>query len=321
MRIIFTIFLSLYLNFLSAQNLADFENFNLASEDYLNGEDGSGGYSSGSVFLPNSYSAEWSSWSGWAISNTSDITTPGFLNQYSAITGMGNEASTNYAVSFVLGESRIILNGDQSEKVDGLYLTNSTYAYLSIRDGDAFSKKFGGVDGSDPDFFLLTIKKYLDGQLSTDSIDFYLADYRFENSDEDYIVDEWTFVDLSSLGQVDSLSFTLSSTDVGQFGMNTPAYFCIDDVQTSMITSTNELTSQDNKFDIYAQPSSSIIKIINKEISDARLTLYTMNGQALFHDTIRPRSNLFEFSSFGAGSYIVSIRTKKHIQSQVVILN
>ena len=36
-------------------------------------------------------------------------------------------------------------------------LTNTTFAALSMRDGDAFAKQFGGVSGDDPDWFLLTI--------------------------------------------------------------------------------------------------------------------------------------------------------------------
>ena len=57
---------------------------------------------------------------------------------------------------------------------------------------------------------------------------FYLADYRSTDSAHDYIVDDWTWVDLSGLGTVDRIEFTLSSSDVGSFGMNTPAYFAMD---------------------------------------------------------------------------------------------
>ena len=65
--------------------------------------------------------------------------------------------------------------------------------------------------------------------LGTDSVDFYLADYRFADNSEDYIVKDWTFVSLEALGDVDSLLFSLTSTDNdSMFGMNTPAYFCMD---------------------------------------------------------------------------------------------
>ena len=58
----------------------------------------------------------------------------------------------------------------------------------------------------------------------------YLADFTAEAAEEDYILDAWTWVDLSSLGEVSGLQFTLSSSDNGEYGMNTPAYFAIDDI-------------------------------------------------------------------------------------------
>ena len=97
-----------------------------------------------------------------------------------------------------------------------------------MRDGDGFAKKFGGVDGTESDFFRLTIHGYAGG-LSTGTVDFYLADFRFGNSGQDYIVDEWTFVDFSALGSVDELRFSFASSDVGAFGINTPLYFAMDD--------------------------------------------------------------------------------------------
>jgi hypothetical protein len=92
---------------------------------------------------------------------------------------------------------------------------------------DAYSKKFGGTSGNDPDWFKLSIWGYQYGQ-HTDTVDFYLADFRFANNDSDYIVKDWVWIDLTSLGNADSLEFILTSSDNGTYGMNTPAYFCID---------------------------------------------------------------------------------------------
>ena len=52
-----------------------------------------------------------------------------------------------------------------------------------------------------------------------------MADLR---DDKAYIINDWRYVDLSGLGKVSKLSFALSSTDNGDWGMNTPAYFCFD---------------------------------------------------------------------------------------------
>ena len=63
----------------------------------------------------------------------------------------------------------------------------------------------------------------------TGVIEFYLADFRFDDNSEDYIIDAWTAVDLSSLGQVKTVEFSVSSSDTGDF-INTPTYFAIDNI-------------------------------------------------------------------------------------------
>jgi hypothetical protein len=98
-----------------------------------------------------------------------------------------------------------------------------------MKEGDAFAKKFGGDDGTDPDFFKLNIWGRRGGS-STDTLEFYLADFRDDDSEMDFIIEAWQWVDLSSLGKVDSLLFGLESSDMGAWGMNTPAYFCVDDL-------------------------------------------------------------------------------------------
>ncbi len=168
---------------------------------------------------------------GWSYSNHTDLTTPGFGNQYSAFAGSGQGGSANYAVGF-LGPLDVVLGAPAN--LAGAYFTNTTYAALSMRDGDGFAKKFGGVSGNDPDFLKLTITGF-NGATATGSVDFFLADYRFANNAQDYIVKAWTFVDLSSLGAVTRLGFDLASTDNGPFGMNTPAYVAIDTLTTAPV--------------------------------------------------------------------------------------
>ena len=96
--------------------------------------------------------------------------------------------------------------------------------------GDSFAKKFGGGDGNDADWFLLTIRGFDTLNQDIGTVDFYLADYRFADNSQDYIVNNWELVDLSLLGtNLASLQFEYSSSDVGDWGMNTPAYFAMDD--------------------------------------------------------------------------------------------
>ena len=43
-------------------------------------------------------------------------------------------------------------------------------------------------------------------------------------------VDTWQWADLSSLGKVVKLAFVFTGSDSGAYGVNTPAYICIDDM-------------------------------------------------------------------------------------------
>lgn len=212
--------------------LSDFSNLTLPPENYWNGSDQSGGFDSGMAFFPNDYNAAWGSWSGWSYSNISDNTTPGWLNQFSAITGSGMpEESAQisvYAVSYVGSVANVIRFEEESAHLaKGFFVTNSTFAALSMKYGDAYSKKFGGSDGNDPDWFKLNIWGMKDDE-PTETIEYYLADYQFEDNSENYIIQTWQWIELSALGKVDSLMFSLSSSDVGDWGMNTPAYFALD---------------------------------------------------------------------------------------------
>lgn len=96
--------------------------------------------------------------------------------------------------------------------------------------GDQFAKKFGGASGNDPDFFLLSITGLDASNAPVGTVDFYLADYRFEDNSQDYLIDTWELVDLSGLKGARRLSFAVTSSDIGPYGLNTPAYFALDDL-------------------------------------------------------------------------------------------
>ncbi len=202
---------------------------------YENGEHLSGSFMDGQAEYNSLYFPDplYPSWYGWAYSKMTDTTSPGYTNQYSAITGGGVDGSENYAIGYPTswgGTSDINFHGSQDGYVvDGAYFTNTTYAYLAMRDGYFAAKEFGGVSGDDEDWFLLTITgKDALGNV-TGTVDFYLADFRFADNSQDYIIDDWTWVDLSSLGVVKSLGFTMTSSDNDPvYGMNTPAYFAMD---------------------------------------------------------------------------------------------
>jgi len=214
----------------SHASIADFEDLTFTPESYWNGSDGSGGFTSGSAYFRNNYDASWDSWDGFAYSNATDTTTEGLAAQYNSITGAGQGDSANYAICYVGWISLPTVTLSEPGVVAGLYVTNCGYAYYALLKGSLYSKKFGGVGGNDPDFFLLTITGKDAGGTVTGTVDFYLADYRSADNSQDYIVNTWQYVDLTSLGVVESLEFSLSSSDTGAWGMNTPGYFALDTI-------------------------------------------------------------------------------------------
>lgn len=218
-------------------SVVDFEDLMLPMPpmgSYWNGSDLSGGFVSGGMYFNNTFDTSFGGiWtSGFAYSSMIDSVTSGFTNLYAAKAASGFGGSANYAVAQQNAIARLN-NPPTTMVIGGFYVTNGTYAYNSMKNGDLFARKFGDTTGTNsaypqggyPDFFKLTTRAYLGGVLSSDSVEFYLADYRFTNDSLDYIVKTWEWVDCTILGVFDSLKFTLSSSDNGAFGMNTPAFF------------------------------------------------------------------------------------------------
>ncbi|TAG57569.1 MAG: DUF4465 domain-containing protein [Cytophagales bacterium] len=180
--------------------------------------------------LPNTFNTGFGGYfSNFVISNNINTTLGGFTNQYSCISGNDFKVTTSdgiFAVAY--NDSKIIFKSPSS--IAGYYINNSTYAYLSMKNGDQSpAKKFGGTSGNDPDFFKIKFEGYQNGNLVTNTgVDFYLSDFRSSTNSEDFILDTWKFVTLSSLGRIDSIKVSFSSSDIGQYGINTPTYFCID---------------------------------------------------------------------------------------------
>jgi len=234
-----------------AEIYVDFEDVQpaLGPESFFNGaqryystnpplpENENGQFTSGGLTFNNHFHADpqfaLEYWDGWAYSNVTDNTTTGFENQYSAVPGSGFQGSANYAVAYqgYYGGNAPAITGLPGDGLLGAYFTNTTYAYGAMAHGDPFAKKFGGPSGNDPDWFRLQIDGIKADGSSAGTVEFYLADFRFSDNSRDYIVSDWTWVDLTSLDEPSVLEFSLSSSDNDPiWGMNTPAYFAMDHI-------------------------------------------------------------------------------------------
>lgn len=222
----------------------DCDNVPLGAGLYWNGSDGSGGITNQHVFFQNLYTAAWGSWSGFSFSQVNDTTTLHYTNQYAVFSGTDVSGTGVYAVVYdsAWDEADVVALPLPS-LVLGFYVNNTTYAALAIRDG-YYCKAFGGADGNDPDWFLLTVTGQDEEGNELGAVTHYLADYRFTNNALDYIQSDWQWLDLSSLGpNVKSLHFQLTSSDNGDWGMNTPAYFAMDNLQACYAETAGESNS------------------------------------------------------------------------------
>ena len=210
-----------------AQDPATFEDVQLGSNGIWQPPIGSNEMSSGGWLFTNNTQNGY--WGGFTASNRTDLNQSGMNAQYTAASGCVYDGSTQYAVAYTMGvQTDVYATDGQLHTVTGCYVTNNLWTYQDILQGGYGEQPYGGPTGNDPDWFKVTATgKNASGQ-TVGTLDFYLADYRFSNNEEDYVLNTWEWFDLSPLGNVATISFSLSSSRGSGYNMITPAYFCMD---------------------------------------------------------------------------------------------
>ncbi len=222
-----------------AQTTSNFEDVTLGGADtgYLETKypvSGSYTFQSGNAKFYGSVMG--SSWSDFNVSNATDTMRTSYTKAAVAIPGKGYNNTTNYAIAYVpidfmgpvtsatIPVGAKLQGAAAGHKVFGAYFTNSVYAYRYILNG--------GFYANNHHWLKLIVRGYLAGVKSTDSVSVTLADYT--NTASPVLVNNWKWTDLTSLGNVDSLTFDLISSDADPtWGINTPAYFAMDNLITS----------------------------------------------------------------------------------------
>lgn len=110
-------------------------------------------------------------------------------------------------------------------KPAGVYVSNHPWAYYHCLNGD-----YGSTPFEEGDYFELTAVGVSADRTET-SVSMKLAE--FVNG-EFHAVTDWTYFDLSSLGEVESVYFTMTSTKFNAYGVATPLYFCMDKFQVKV---------------------------------------------------------------------------------------
>lgn len=303
---------------LQAQISEGFENITLDSGKTLNGSDGGKMhyFSTGEMYFPVSWDTTYKYWaSGWALSKIiynkaepSDFT----KHTYGSATGYGVE--NGIGKSFMVGQNGSFFNLKRKNTGDyplkGFYVSNSTYAYNSMKFGDFVGKKFGGKTGKDQDSFVLIIRCYKQKK-AVDSQRVVLADFRFSDSAKDYILNQWKFVTLKD-AYTDSIAFELLSSDNGQFGMNTPAFFVLDGIEFYGL---NALKNNHKTYSIYPVPANDVLNVkAESELLSAMVFDYA--GRMLSKVDLTGKSAQIPLSQLPQGTYVLQVLTRAGLLSE-----
>jgi len=245
--------------------MADFERLSLNPESYWQGEENQkfNWFYSGSFKFNNYYKPEWATWGNFAYSNeTSNTFDPiKYLeHQFRSAAGGDITRAGNYGVVYAFGNQPVVelTNSKQGEVLKGVYLTNTSYAVSSMKNGDSFV----GEGFKQGDYYKVIVTGVdADGD-DTQSIDIYLADYRSSNPEEHYILETWKWFDLSSLGAVKKLRFVVDGSRYNQNGLTIPGYFCMDNLNGSKIEQAPYATRQLEKLTVSEDASDEDIDLV-----------------------------------------------------------
>ena len=129
-------------------------------------------------------------------------------------------------------------NGNMAFEPAGVYVCNHPWPYYGCEHGDGFGRAF-----EEGDYFELVAHGVTadrgETTVSMNLVEFTNGELRAAN--------DWTYFDLSELGEVVSVYFTLNSTDSGAYGMNTAAYFCMDKFQVKSTPTSVETVGADKQ--------------------------------------------------------------------------
>ena len=278
------------------------------------------------VLWDTSFGGYWAA--GWAVSRKLDGSggASDFAKHlYCAKPGQGSEKNMSgkydgKAFAIGMNGSFFVSEAGPGSGILGFKIANTTFAYNSMKSGDAFAKKFGGASGNDADSFVLKISAFHKGQFLF-SKRVILADFRFADNAKDYILDSWAIVDLSmpqnEVGPRDSFVFELMSSDNGQFGMNTPGFFAIDEVIAARwlgVNAVNRITAK-----VYPNPAYDVVSI---ETKGAMLDLQVHNVMgALVYQTKNCGGMIHQINikSWTEGVYTISASTVSGAESSVIV--
>ena len=286
---------------------------------HLNGGDSWGGTywdsftlsKNGSTARPGGYLDQWGCMAGGGIRTTED----GNL-----LVGRENRILTDPEIPYLVaywssfmefpGNHNLSLAFDDEYLYEpvGFYIANHPQAYYynidgGIKeDGDYFKLIIGGVDAEGNDMEA-KVEHYLawmeDGKLVQPQ--------------------NWEWVDLSPLGAVKELYFTMESTDNSSWGINTPTYFCMDKLQVrrTIDTAINviELKSATKVYPTVFED----YLTVESETEIRQIQLCDLAGKVLYTANISDRRHTVSTETLRKGVYLLKLNDGRSFNVHKII--
>ena len=172
------------------------------------------------------YNEEYAYWGGFALSNVKD-TDPAnglFSNQY-AVFNDSAASGENFLIYYYDSFNEpcdIVLKKPVHLSVVKLNLTTYTYASITNEAINDFARAF--TDGD----YLKVVFTAMKGNEITGVDECYVVDFR---DGKRIMATDWTEYSLVNLGSdYDHVRVTIETTDIGEWGANTPLYIALDDL-------------------------------------------------------------------------------------------
>ena len=263
-------------------------------------------YYSGSYSFPCEYAPSLLTWGGVAYSNQTKTTFNSlFPDQFNSVVGHGVNGSKNYAVAYAYGQHKVEVRATHAGPavIPGTFVTNTAWVKEVTQKGTGMGDEphapFHKGD------YLLLIASNNKGQ----SIEFPLVDYRGSNDAEHYVIDSWQWLDLSALGETESVIFSMKGTRVANGGTTIPAYFCLDDFGSEMPA--KEIAA--HTIEPQATETLDLVKLFTEAgaaPTDSPRAIYTVSTSDDHVATATLQGNKLRFTAHAAGntSLIISQR-------------
>ncbi len=179
------------------------------------------------------HSALYDSWAGFAFSTVNNTTNGTYANQYGAAESLSNAYAVAYHSSW---DPAPEISFDLPAAPKSVRINNTAWAAEAVRNGSFPARAF-----TNGDFFVLTLAASdIEGSVMAVT-NHYLADFRDGKS---FIQTNWSTLDLSWMPpEVVSIVGTLVTTDMGEWGANTPMYFAAADLTYAYADSSDGIAS------------------------------------------------------------------------------